>query len=345
MPQNASYNAVQWDTDTLVLLDQRLLPKQLSYIRYQDAAAVANAIRDMVVRGAPAIGICAAYAVVLSALQHISAGADWRQAVLKDIDTLRQARPTAVNLAWALEKMSQLLDQPMTDPLAQLLLAAKAIHQEDIEANAQMARFGADLIEPGKQVITHCNTGPLATGGIGTALGVIQQAYRDKRISGVFADETRPWMQGARLTSWELQQNQIPVTVICDSAAAYVMSKGDISWAIVGADRITANGDVVNKIGTYNLAIAAKYHGVKFMAVAPMSTVDMDTASGRDVEIEQRPASEVTHIQGQLFTPEQVGVMNPAFDVTPAALVDAIVTERGVVQAPSREKMLKLLNK
>ena len=350
MSEDTNYQAIEWKAEKLILLDQRKLPQSLEYIHYEDALSVATAIREMVVRGAPAIGITAAYAVVLSAQQHSKDqkqnSEGWRQAVLADIDVLQAARPTAVNLAWALQRMKNCLQAINNDqnPQALLLALAQKIHAEDIDANARMSRYGAELISGAKKhVITHCNTGPLATGGIGTALGVISQAYREQRISGVFADETRPWLQGARLTSWELLQQGIPVQLICDSAAASMMKQGDVSWAIVGADRITANGDAVNKIGTYSLAIVAKHHGVKFMVVAPSSTVDMNTACGDEVTIENRPAAEVTHVANVAIAPSQVNALNPAFDVTPAQLIDAIVTEVGVVLAPNREKMAKLM--
>jgi len=347
MNPDANYQAIEWKDGQLILLDQRILPHKVETIHYFDAPAVAQAIRDMVVRGAPAIGISAAYAVVLSAMAHSGNGNNWRGRLLADMELLKQARPTAVNLAWAIQRMQEQLaligDEQ--DPVAPLLACAKKIHQDDIDANSRMSHFGSELISGTvKHVITHCNTGPLATGGIGTALGVISQAYRDGRISGVFADETRPWLQGARLTSWELLQQQVPVQLICDSAAASIMKQGNVGWAIVGADRITANGDVVNKIGTYSLAILAKHHGVKFMVVAPSSTVDMHTASGAEVIIENRSPQEVTQIGEKLIAPASVSAINPAFDVTPAQLVDAIVTELGVVQAPNREKMQQLMS-
>jgi len=347
MTRQNPYYAIEWKSNKLLLLDQRQLPQRMEMLAFESAAGVAQAIRDMVVRGAPAIGISAAYGVVLSALQHSRRGKSWRNAIIADMNVIADARPTAVNLAWAVQRMKAQLDRlsDEQDPVPALLACAEDIHRQDIEANSRMSHYGSALIEtPAKFVITHCNTGPLATGGIGTALGVISQAFRDGRISGVYADETRPWLQGARLTSWELLQQNVPVKLICDSAAASIMKQGNISWAIVGADRITANGDVVNKIGTYNLAISARYHGVKFMVVAPSSTIDLQTASGDDVVIENRSPDEVTQLAGNKIAPPAVTAVNPAFDVTPAQLVDAIVTEKGVVRAPNRQKMRQLMD-
>jgi len=241
------------------------------------------------------------------------------------------------------ERMRALSAQLSGDPLPALLAEAQRIHAEDIAANHRMGELGAALIEPGSGVLTHCNTGALATGGYGTALGVVRAAYAAQRLNAVFADETRPWLQGARLTAWELVQEGIPVTVIADSAGAQLMRENRVRWVIVGADRIAANGDAANKIGTYNAAIAARHHGVKFMVVAPISTVDMATPDGAHIPIEQRAESEVLNFAGQRTTPEGARAWNPAFDVTPANLIDAIVTERGVVLNPTREKMAALM--
>lgn len=339
------FNAIQWQHDHLRLLDQRALPFTQTYIECWDSAAVATAITEMVVRGAPAIGISAAYGVVLSAIRRSrEAVGDRRQAMLADIEQLRLARPTAVNLAWALTRMTACLQGLGQNPEVELLALAKRIHQEDIQANRRMGEWGAALLADGKhRVITHCNAGALATGGFGTALGVIRAAYAQGLIEHVYADETRPWLQGSRLTAWELQQDGIPVSVIVDSAAAQVMRLCNVSWVIVGSDRITANGDVVNKIGTYPLAVCARYHGVKFMVAAPTSTVDLALPSGDVVEIENRPRREVTHIGEREIATPGVAVLNPAFDVTPAALVDAIVTERGVVLNPDQKKLAAMM--
>jgi len=342
VPQYDAVHAIEWTENQLQLLDQRLLPAEKIVLKYSDAPSVAVAIRDMVVRGAPAIGITAAYAVVLSAIQHRSTP-DWYQAVLSDIDRLGASRPTAVNLFWALDRMRRCLQEQEGAPVDFLLAEAKKIHQEDIEANYRMGELGAALIESG-DVITHCNAGALATGGYGTALGVIRSAYAAGRVGRVYADETRPWMQGARLTAWELLQDQIPVTLLCEGAAASLMNNGGVSWVIVGSDRIAANGDVANKIGTYSLAINARHHGLRFMVVAPTSTIDMQTSCGADIPIEERDPREILSLGGQRIAAEGAEVWNPAFDVTPAELVDAIVTEKGVVMSPDAQKMRALMS-
>lgn len=349
------FDAIKWHGQKLLLLDQRALPFQIAYLEFENAMDVAKAITDMVVRGAPAIGITAAYAVVLAARARYRESSNaWREAITADIDVLRKARPTAVNLAWALDRMATVVAaiSPGIDPEAELLQEAQRIHQEDIDANKRMGELGADvlardpvLIEPGRKhrIITHCNAGALATGGFGTALGVIRAAHARHMVEHVYADETRPWLQGARLTAWELQQDDIPVSLLIDSAAAQLMQREGITWVIVGSDRITANGDVVNKIGTYQLAVSAKYHGVKVMVAAPTSTVDMDLLSGEQVVIENRDTREVTHVADRAIATPGVEVLNPAFDVTPAQLVDAIVTEKGVVEKPDRKKMAAMM--
>lgn len=336
-------DAIVWQDDALYLLDQRLLPAKVQFIRLTTAKQSADAIRNMVVRGAPAIGITAAYGVVLSVMQH---GDRWRQKLQDDVDLLAASRPTAVNLFWALRRMQQLAKEIADDNAASILLReAQKIHQQDIAANRCMGELGAALIQQPTSVITHCNAGALATGGYGTALGVIRAGFAQGRIQHVYADETRPWLQGTRLTAWELHQDNIPVSVIADVAAAATMARGDIGWIIVGSDRIAANGDVANKIGTYQLAISARHHGVKFMVAAPISTIDPDAASGADIPIEERNPEEVLSCAGHRVGAEGASAWNPVFDVTPAELVDAIVTERGVVEAPNREKMAELLSK
>ncbi len=334
--------AIAWQDHKLRLLDQRILPAQIIYLEYEDAPAVADAIRDMVVRGAPAIGITAAYGMVLSAMQHRNT-LGWRDSMEEDMATLAESRPTAVNLFWALERIRPLLDQAHGDELIDLLeREAIAIHEDDIAANHSMGDLGAALIEGGG-VLTHCNAGALATGGYGTALGVIRSAYAQGRISHVYADETRPWLQGARLTAWEMVQDEIPVSILCEGAAASLMQSGRVSWVVVGSDRIAANGDVANKIGTYGVAIMARYHGVKFMVAAPTTTIDMQAESGADIPIEQRDISEVLGLAGRQHAATGAGAINPAFDVTPAALVDAIVTEKGVVIQPDAQKIRALM--
>jgi len=340
-----SIRAIRWHHHHLQLLDQRQLPQQSCYLDYHDADAVATAIREMVVRGAPAIGITAAYGVVLAARARYRADANrWRDTIEQDLATLAASRPTAVNLFWALDQMRAVIAQIEGDPELPLLDAAAAIHAADIDANRRMGELGAALIEgSGGAVLTHCNTGSLATGGYGTALGVIRRAYSDGRIARVYADETRPWLQGSRLTAWELVHDAIPVTLLADGAAAQLLRQGEVSWVIVGADRIAANGDTANKIGTYSAAIAARHHGVKLMVVAPTSTLDLSLADGSAIPIEQRAAEEVLQIGGQPLAAAGAAAWNPAFDVTPAALIDAIVTERGVVHQPTREQMAALM--
>jgi methylthioribose-1-phosphate isomerase len=336
--------AVVWREDALELLDQRLLPGAVHYQRLMDAAGVAQAIRAMVVRGAPAIGIAAAYGVVLAARVRCAENRKhWRERIAEDLAMLAAARPTAVNLCWALRRMERAMAAVSGDPVARLLAEARAIHEEDIAANRRMGELGAALLGERGAVLTHCNAGALATGGYGTALGVIREGYAAGLIERVYADETRPWLQGARLTVWELVRDGIPVTLLADGAAAALLRQGEVRWVIVGADRIAANGDVANKIGTYHLAVAARYHGVRFMVVAPTSTVDMSIASGADIPIEQRAAEELLTLGGQPVAAAGAEVWNPSFDVTPAELVDALVTERGVVLAPDGAKIARLM--
>ena len=332
--------AVHWQGDRLELLDQRLLPFETKFVLCRSAEDVATAIRDLVVRGAPAIGIAAGWGVVLAARGVQAAeGAAALVRLEPVLKHLHDARPTAVNLAWALRRMRRALQGAGNDWRAVLEAEAIAIDAEDLAANRRMGEAGAALIAPGSGVLTHCNTGSLATAGFGTALGVIRAGVAQGKIERVFAGETRPWLQGARLTVWELQQDGIPATLIADAAASHLMHTGQVDWVIVGADRITANGDVANKIGTYQLAIAAKHHGLKFMVVAPSSTVDMDTATGREIEIELRAADELLGYGGKRTVAEGIVAWNPVFDVTPAALIDAIVTERGVIEHPDAAKM------
>ena len=339
-----SVRPIRWHEDSLKLLDQRLLPAEITEISYNDAAAVAAAIRDMVVRGAPAIGITAAFGVVLAArARYAENPRNWRQAIEDDLRLLADARPTAVNLVWAIERMRACFETIEGDPVARLLAEARAIHEEDIAANKRMGELGAGLIEAGSGILTHCNAGALATGGYGTALGVIRSAVAAGKVEQVFADETRPWLQGARLTAWELLQDGIPVSLIAEGAASWLMRQGKVQWIVVGSDRIAANGDVANKIGTYQLAVSARHHGVKFMVVAPASTVDMAIARGEDIPIETRAADELLRCGDRAVAAAGASAWNPVFDVTPAALVDAIVTERGVVEKPDAQKMLAMM--
>jgi len=306
------------------LLDQRLLPEKTEYVACRSAEEVAQAIRDMVVRGAPAIGCAAAFGIALEKKSGRPMEAAFR--------VLAASRPTAVNLFWALERMKK----------AQGLEAeAIAIYEEDLAANHAIGRLGAELIRERSRVMTHCNTGALATAGYGTALGVIR-ASKGKNIS-VIANETRPYLQGARLTAWELVQEGIPCTLITDSMAGHMMARGEVDVVIVGADRIAANGDVANKIGTYPLAVLAKRHGIPFYVAAPLSTFDPKIPDGSRIPIEERPAAEVTGYRGTRWAPEGVSVRNPAFDVTPAELVTAIICEKGIASAPYRESIAALV--
>ncbi|MGD8909554.1 MAG: S-methyl-5-thioribose-1-phosphate isomerase [Chromatiales bacterium] len=345
-PQASPDHAMVWSGDRLHLLDQRHLPERADYMELTSAKSVAEAIRRMVVRGAPAIGITAAYGVVLSASEGFRrVGCRWKAGMAEDLEALRAARPTAVNLFWALERMLGRIEQlpDSDDPTAMLLREARAIHEEDRVANRRLGQLGAALIESRTCVITHCNAGALATGGYGTALGVIRAAHQRGLIERVYADETRPWLQGSRLTAWELLFDKIPVSLLVDGASASLLRGGEIGWVIVGSDRIAANGDVANKIGTYSLAVAAKHHGVKVMVAAPTSTVDMRLANGAEIPIEVRDADELLYCAGKRVAASGAEAWNPVFDVTPAELIDAIVTERGVVLSPNEKKMQKLM--
>lgn len=338
-----SVRPLRWRDDALELLDQRLLPAETCWIRLTSAAEVAQAIQDMVVRGAPAIGLAAAYGVVLAAGQaHAAAGSEWRRAMEPELERLLAARPTAVNLRWAIERMQAGFAQVQGDPRPGLLEQARALHRADVGANRHMGQLGAALLDGGG-VLTHCNAGSLATGGYGTALGVIRAAFAERRVGAVYACETRPWLQGARLTTWELLQDGIPVTLLADSTAATLMQSRRVGWIIVGADRIAANGDVANKIGTYALAVLARHHDVRLMVVAPTSTLDPGSASGADIPIEQRSGAELRQCAGRVVVPEQAGILNPVFDVTPAELVHVLVTEKGVLQHPDKAGIKRLL--
>lgn len=334
--------AIQWRDNQLELLDQRLLPTEICYLRYDSPAAVADAIRDMVVRGAPAIGITAAYGMALAArsLGQLPSVAAWTQALSPARQVLADSRPTAVNLFWALARADQTIEQYGNggDVATALLELAHQLLAEDLSINQRIGDHGAALLVPDSLVYTHCNAGALATGGYGTALGVIRSAHAGGKLRGVIAGETRPWLQGARLTTWELMQDGIAVSLATEGAAGHLMRSLKPSWVIIGADRIAANGDVANKIGSYNLAILARHHGVKFMVAAPISTFD-PSLDGDDIPIEQRPGEEITHSRGVQMAPSDCISLNPAFDVTPASLIDAIVTEYGVIHSPSRESV------
>lgn len=331
---------IRWTGNALELLDQRKLPFVVEYLSCTTSDQVAAAIHDLAVRGAPAIGIAAAWGVVLAAREVMAATpAEAADRLEPALQRLNAARPTAVNLAWALARMRAALKTAGSDWRGVLELEALAIAEEDLAANRRMGELGAALIPVGSGVLTHCNTGSLATAGFGTALGVIRAGVAQGRIGKVYAGETRPWQQGARLTAWELLQDGIPATLIADSAASHLMKTGAVQWVIVGADRICANGDTANKIGTYQLAIAARHHGAKFMVVAPSSTVDMATPNGDAIHIEERDAGELLGIAGTRTVAEGVPAWNPVFDVTPASLIDAIVTEKGVIEQPDEARM------
>jgi methylthioribose-1-phosphate isomerase len=276
-------------------------------------------------------------------MQHARETSDWPARVQQDLSILAVSRPTAVNLFWAIERMQTLLQRSSVS-VDDLLQEARQIQQEDIEANHRMGELGAAFLAANSSVLTHCNAGALATGGYGTALGVVRSGFAQGKIKHVFADETRPWLQGSRLTAWELLHDHIPVTLLAEGAAASLMAAGQVQWVIVGSDRIAANGDVANKIGTYSLAVLARYHGVRFMVAAPSSTVDMDTPTGADIPIESRDPAELLQLAGQPIAAPGADAWNPVFDVTPAELVDVIVTERGVVEQPTAEKMARMMS-
>lgn len=330
------FHTLIWQDSCLQLLDQRRLPGAVEYLECRSAQAVCDAIQEMVVRGAPAIGIAAAYGVVLAARDGYRDDPEhWRERLRAQLLRLANARPTAVNLRWALARMSARAMSIHGDPEAALLDEARAIHAQDVAANRTMGDIGAQLIEPGSRVLTHCNAGALATGGFGTALGVIRRAFAQGKLEAVYATETRPWLQGARLTAWELMQDGIPVSLIADGAAAHLCRREAIDWVIVGADRVVANGDVANKIGTYSLALSARYHGTRFMVVAPTSTLDRDLASGDQIPIERRSGVELLEFHGTPIAAAGANAWNPVFDVTPAELVTALVTEKGAATPPS----------
>ena len=317
------------------MIDQLRLPAEEEYLTYDDHKGVAIAIKTMVIRGAPAIGIAAAYGMFLGARQAVAAGREPLSNLAAVKARLADTRPTAVNLFWALDRMERFARSwSGADFLAAYHAEAVAIHEEDVQACMDMGRLGADLVPDGARILTHCNAGGLATGAYGTALGVIRAAFAAGKVAMVYADETRPYLQGARLTTWELHKDGIPVTLITDSMAAHFMQKGQVDLVVVGTDRTVANGDVANKIGTYGLAVLCKHHGIPFYVAAPLSTVDLDTQTGEQIVIEQRSTDEVTVVGNRRLAPEGVEVQHPAFDVTPAALVTAIITEKGIARAP-----------
>lgn len=335
---------VKWTPEGVVLIDQTKLPRTVEYVTCRTYEEVAEAIRTMVVRGAPAIGVTAAMGVALGLLRAPDAELD--REFPKICATLAATRPTAVNLFWAIERMKRLYESLRGEPAGRIREAMVAealrVHEEDIAVNRAIGRHGAPLVPDGMSVLTHCNAGALATAGYGTALGVIRAAVEAGKRVHVFADETRPFLQGARLTAWELMEDGIPVTLITDNMAGHFLKSGRIGCVIVGADRIARNGDTANKIGTYSVAVLARENDVPFYVAAPVSTLDLKLASGDAIPIEERPASEVTHVFGVPLAPEGVAVANPAFDVTPARYITAIITERGVARPPFEESLAAL---
>ena len=334
-------DAIRWKGTALALLDQTRLPVEEVWDDYTDYRAVAEAIRRLVVRGAPAIGISAAYAVCLAALEHQDRPGDFRPGLEAALETLAASRPTAVNLFWALDRMRGVLEAQGWNPQAipALIREAEAIHREDIAMNRKMGKHGASLVPKGARILTHCNAGAIATGGYGTALGVVRAAHAAGHVAMVYCDETRPLLQGARLTAWELVKDGIPASLITDGMAASLMAQGKIDLVFLGCDRMAANGDFANKIGTYSVAVLAQYHGIPFYTVLPSSTIDLTIPDGKHIVIEERSPEEVTHFAGVQTAPEGVGAYNPAFDVTPHQLLTGIVTEKGVIHPPFREKL------
>jgi methylthioribose-1-phosphate isomerase len=342
---------VEWTDEGVRMLDQRLLPTEEKYLMLRSYEEVAEAIKQMVVRGAPAIGVSAAMGLALGAQQAaVSSVADLEQDFDYFCEVMGQTRPTAVNLFWAIERMRGAFRRAKaeTDDVEEvkrrLVKEAQAIFQEDIEANRSLGRFGGELIPDGATVLTHCNAGALATAGdYGTALGVIRGARDAGKRVAVIADETRPFLQGARLTAWELAKDEIPVTLITDNMAGHVMKQGQVDAVVVGADRIAANGDTANKIGTYMVAVLARQHDIPFYVAAPISTLDLSLSSGEEIPIEERDAREVTHVRDQQLAPDGIEVQNPAFDVTPNELIAAIITDKGVARQPYTDSLRKLI--
>jgi methylthioribose-1-phosphate isomerase len=335
---------VGFDREAVVLIDQRRLPDEEVYLRCLDHHQVAVAIKEMAIRGAPAIGVAAAYGLALGVRLTAAEGSALAQEFDAMCAELAATRPTAVNLFWAIARMRERFGALASGPELRdgLLLEAQAIDREDVDSCRRIGDFGADLLPPDARILTHCNAGALATAGYGTALGVIRSAVKLGKVRSVMADETRPYLQGARLTAWELMRDGIPTTVIADNMAGFLMSRGEVNAVVVGADRIARNGDVANKIGTYSVAVLARENGIPFYVAAPVSTFDLATATGAAIPIEERPPDEVTHHGGRRLTPPGVGIRNPAFDVTPARYVTAIVCERGVARAPYEASLAAL---
>lgn len=347
--KNQAVETLRWRDGKLEMIDQRVLPARFEYLDYTSATETAEGIRSMVVRGAPAIGCAAAYGVALDALRLRDASpADFSIGMERAFEVLAASRPTAVNLFWALKRMRavwvEVRGRPVGEIADRLLAEAHEVTAEDIRINRAMGAFGAELLPDGARVLTHCNAGALATAGHGTALGVIRSAVEAGKKISVIADETRPFLQGARLTAWEMVQENIPVTLITDNMAGYMMSRGEVDAVVVGTDRVAANGDVANKIGTYMVAVLARRHNIPFYVACPLSTIDLSIPDGSAIPIEERAAEEVTGFRDCQWAAQGVSVRNPAFDVTPAELVTGLITEKGVVHQPNREKVEALFS-
>jgi methylthioribose-1-phosphate isomerase len=342
-----SFKTIEWKGDRVRLIDQRKLPGEVRYLDCRDASSLAKAIKGMAIRGAPAIGVAAAMGIALAAKKIQTKRFDLFLKSLKQVcQQMKQTRPTAVNLFWAVNRMERILDQARSSNLeqmkAQLEREALQIFKEDLEINQKIGENGKRLIKDGYGVLTHCNAGGLATAGFGTALGVIHAAWREGKRFRVFVDETRPLLQGSRLTAWELAQERILATLLTDNMAGWLMRSGKINLVLVGADRIARNGDTANKIGTYGLAILAKWHGVPFYVAAPISTLDLSLPSGEEIPIEQRAPEEVTHLRGKRIAPKGMEAFNPAFDVTPHSLIHGIITEKGIVRKPFHKNLKRI---
>ena len=345
--QKRSVETLRWSKDRLEMIDQRVLPIHFEYLSYSNAQEVAEGIRSMVVRGAPAIGCAAAYGVALEALSNqLLSKQDFLQTMQRGFEVLAQSRPTAVNLFWALKRMRECLESVSSVSAVEiakvLLQEAQEISAEDVRINRAMGAWGASLLPDGARVLTHCNAGALATAGHGTALGVFRSAVELGKKISVIADETRPFLQGARLTAWEMVQENIPVTLITDNMSGHLMQRGEIDAIVVGTDRVAANGDVANKIGTYMVAVLAKRHSIPFYVACPLSTIDVSIASGDQIPIEERSPDEVLGFREHKWAAEGVSVRNPSFDVTPAELVTALITEKGIVHEPNKLKISEL---
>jgi len=341
------FKTIEWKGDRVRLIDQRKLPGEVCFLDCRDASSLAKAIKGMAIRGAPAIGVAAAMGIALAGKKIQTKRFDFFLKSLKQVcQQMKQTRPTAVNLFWAVNRMEKILDQARSSDLdqikEQLEREALQIYEEDLEINRKIGENGKRLIKDGYGVLTHCNAGGLATAGFGTALGVIRSAWREGRRFRVFVDETRPLLQGSRLTAWELAQERILATLLTDNMAGWLMKSGKINLVLVGADRIARNGDTANKIGTYGLAILAKWHGVPFYVAAPISTLDLSLPSGEEIPIEQRSPEEVTHLRGKRIAPKGMGAFNPAFDVTPHSLIHGIITEKGIVRKPFKRELRRI---